>query len=422
MDPLEVAITSDTTGQLWNSSVWDVHSGTSLFSYRGGGVAAPRTLCLLGEDYLVSSERTKPILHFWALNSHEQTHGIRFVLPGRATALAFSPDGCYCVAGIEDKIYVWQTSSGNLLAIASRHYQTITSVKFCDDGSHFVSAADDGIVMVWSLAPLISNAVGDLTSQSVAGQHDPLYIFSDHSLPVSDIYIGKGGIRARLATVSVDRTCKVYDLSCGELVLNLVFDKSLTAVTMDLIEMNVFVGTIDGIIHQFSIVNPPRMREYYLAETDKALVFSGHSNAVTCLSISMDGETMISGSNDEQLIVWHIPSRQKTHGIPHKGAITNAYFTIVPRNMFAKDFTPSFVLHSFQRTVDTDIDLEIVSKERSEFWDDADDKNDNFAVSEMGTNEVEEAKVGKLNTEIHKLKQINSDLYNFAVKKILKNV
>ena len=33
---------------------------------------------------------------------------MRIVCPGRVTSLAVSPDGSYCVAGIAEKLHVWQ--------------------------------------------------------------------------------------------------------------------------------------------------------------------------------------------------------------------------------------------------------------------------------------------------------------------------
>lgn len=415
MDVLEVLVTSETTGSLSSSSVWDINSGTSLMSYKSGGVAAPRTLCFIGQDFIASVERTKPILHIWPLNSHERVTGLRFVLPGRPTALAFSPSGHYCVAGIEEKIYIWQTSSGSLLNILSRHYQTISNIKFTDDGSHFVSAGDDGIVLVWTLNNVILNPGIHMTLQS---NTDPLYIFSDHSLPVKDIHVGKGGIRCRLVTASIDRTCKIYDLSSGELLLNVVFEKGLSSVTMDILETNIFVGTVDGNILQYCITNPPRTKEYHISDKDEAMNFPGHSKTVTCLSVSLDCETLISGSNDESLIVWHIPSRQKTHSIPHRGPITNAFLTVVPKNMFASVFNPSIVLHSFQRNIDFNNDIEILNKVPNDFWDDDNRETVNDVILQS-TSSNNENVVEKLKQEINNLKEINKNLYEFALNNVL---
>ena len=38
---------------------------------------------------------------------------------------------------------------------------------------------------------------------------EPRFSWSNHSLPVTDICVGHGDIRARVATVSLDQTCKV---------------------------------------------------------------------------------------------------------------------------------------------------------------------------------------------------------------------
>jgi pre-rRNA-processing protein IPI3 len=130
----------------------DVRAGTSLMTYRGGGGPTAHTLSTINDEFLVTANLTKPILHVWPINSSEQLHSVKLVLPGRATALAISPDGNFCVAGVQENIYIWQISSGNMLAVLQKHYQPVTVIKFIDDGSHFVTAGQDGMVLVWNLA------------------------------------------------------------------------------------------------------------------------------------------------------------------------------------------------------------------------------------------------------------------------------
>lgn len=69
------------------------------------------------------------------------------------------------------------------------------------------------MVCFWPLSHLVAQnslTVGSTSSnQMFAGQSDPKYNWSDHSLPVSDIFITYGGSRARLISVSADRFCKV---------------------------------------------------------------------------------------------------------------------------------------------------------------------------------------------------------------------
>lgn len=414
---VEVAITCEGSGLLWNACVWDPRVGTSLMTYRGGGVATPHSLCVVGKDYLMLSDHTKPVLHAWQLNSQQPVlaKGVRLVCPGHVSSLAVSPDGCYCVTAVAEKLHVWHIASGRHLAVAVRHFQTVNCVRFTDDGSHFVSGGEDGLVLVWPLAYLISNDGGEVT----AGQNEPRHVFSDHSLPVRDLYVGHGGMRAHIVSVSMDRTCKVYDLASGTLLLSLVYDCILTAVTMGATEMEVFVGGSDNNIYQFGLHSPPRMHEYHPTKEDKAKKFVGHSKAVTCLSASMDGVTLLSGSLDTEVMIWHIPSRQCIRVLHHKGPVTNAFFTVAPKSIFSEDMKPTLVLCSFQKSLDPNEDTVALNiRSTQDKWH-AIDKDDVYYYEKSGhisvTSNIAEDK--RLMEQIDSLKKINSELYRFALGK-----
>nr|XP_006825898.1 PREDICTED: WD repeat-containing protein 18-like [Saccoglossus kowalevskii] len=204
--PMEVVLSSDISGQMWNSCIWDPHTGTSLMSYKGGS-SAPRTLCLLGKDYLIAAVNCHPLLHVWALHRQDQQQS-RIVCPGLVTALDTSPCGHYCVAGIVERLHVWHVNTGRLLAVLSRHYQQITCLEFTDDGSHIVSGAEDSLVLVWSMASILQNSSG------FGSAIEPVYVWSGHSLPITDLHCGHGGVMSRVASSSLDQTCKVCALFC----------------------------------------------------------------------------------------------------------------------------------------------------------------------------------------------------------------
>ncbi|XP_069686456.1 WD repeat-containing protein 18-like isoform X1 [Periplaneta americana] len=416
---VEVVITSENSGQLWNACVWDPRVGTSLMTYKGGGVASPHSLCLLGKDYLVMGDNSKPLLHAWQLNSQQPVlaKGIRLVCPGRVTSLAVSPDGCYCVTGIAENLHVWQAASGCHLTVAVRHFQHVNCIRFTDDGSHFVSGGEDALVLVWSLAYLLSNNGGDV----IGGQTEPRHVFSDHSLPVKDLYLGPGGIRARLISVSVDKTCKVYDMTSGTVLLTVVFDLILTAVTMSAAELEVFVGGVNGNIYQIGIHSPPRMRDHHLTKEQKEKVFSGHEKAITCLSASVDGLTLLSGSVDTRVMIWNIPSRMCIRVIHHKGQITNAFFTIAPKSIFSEEMKPSIVLRSFQKRTDAEessLEISIRTTQDNLYEDDDKDFEDKQQSDIIGSNMIDAGGNGMVE-QINALKKINSDLYNYTIEKIL---
>lgn len=429
-DLVEVAITSDASGANWTCCAWDARVGTNLMTYKGGGSASSHSLAFIKNEFIASANNSKPLIHIWPVNSQEQVAGARFVTPGRVTALAISPDGCYCVAGIAETIHIWQICSGKLLTVLSVHYQAVTSLRFTDDGTHFVSGGQDGMVFVWNLGNVI--AVGSTTDKQ------PLYSFSDHALPVSDVYIGKSGMRAYLVTSSLDRTCRIYDLASGNLLLNLVFPEPLTTVTMDHMDTRVYAGAADGSIYEFSLQSPPRMKEYHITSEDTRNRFTGHKGAVKCVSCSLDGETLMSGGVDESVMIWHIPSRQLIRTLTHKGAITNAFFCLAPRAMFDQEVKLTLISSNFKRMIDTEATVaenhvvEIMVTGEADYGMLIGSPAGCTELSKMTSSTVCAARNGHsdgdgslqeldaLRAEVKSLKRANKDLYQFSVQNILK--
>lgn len=404
-------------------------------NFLGGGATTPHGFSFINQDFIITANNSKPLLHIWPINSQEQVPNLRFVVPGKVTALTVSPDGVFCVAAVSEIIYIWKISSGDMLAMLSRHYQTVSSLAFTDDGSHFISAGQDGMMLVWKLSSILT-ATG-YNNQETA----PLYSFSDHTLPITDVFIGKGGMRALVASVSLDRTCRIYDLASGILLLNLVFPEALTSITIDNLDTKVYIGSFEGNIFEFNLQTPPRTREYHLNHetlTTKQR-FTGHKGAVTTLSISLDGETLLSGGNDDTVHFWHIPSKQIIRTIPHKGSITNAKFVLAPKSMFDQETKLHLIANNFKRmmdnqslnsknftveilvshSVDSSIDAEIVDETIGI-------GGESMATSKArdimnGTNGADLNEVEQLRAEVRRLKKINKDLFEHSVKSVFQN-
>ena len=61
------------------------------------------------------------------------------------------------------------------MAVAARHYQQVTCIRFTEDGTHFVSAGEDGMVLVWCISHAIAQEGARL---------ETVHSFSDHYLAV----------------------------------------------------------------------------------------------------------------------------------------------------------------------------------------------------------------------------------------------
>ena len=255
---------------------------------------------MIGNTFLISSQTKQPLLNVWQLNKHEQKP-LKYITPGILQSLAASPCGHILVGTVEERIYVWQTSSGKLLRIINNgHYQRINVTKFTADGSCFVTAGEDGNVILWQ-----------------QDSPKPKQVWSHHTLGVTDFHLGMGGLNSRIFTASKDQTVKVYSVASGQFLLDIEFDSKLLAIAIDSAEENGFVGTDNGLVYKFSLTNPPRDLKMTMIPNDKN-TFKGHTKEVSCLSVSLDGLNLASGSADNEVRIWDIKSCQCIKVILHK--------------------------------------------------------------------------------------------------------
>ena len=251
----EILVTSDNSGQLGNIFFWDPKTGSQLAAYKGG-ITAPNTLCYnVGNTFLLSAHPSKPLLNVWQMDRREQRPQ-KQTTPGKPLqALAASPgSGKWIVGALEERIYLWQSQSGKLVAMIGEgggqgHYQDVTHLEFTDEGSHIISAGKDGAIIAWC------------TSEAAisAGNSPPRRRWPGHSLAVTGLKVSPGGWRSgRIFSCSLDQMAKVHDLWSGDLLLEVTFGCGLTAITLDSSVTDVYVGCLDGTIKTFSLLNPPR--------------------------------------------------------------------------------------------------------------------------------------------------------------------
>ena len=415
----EVIITSDSSGESWSAAVWDPSTGSMLNTYKNAAAVGYHTLEIVRDTYVIAADVTKSLLYVWPLNGQSPVQNLRLTTPGKISALACTPNGSYLVAAVGEKIFLWQLTTGRLLGTAVRHYQTITCLKFSQDGSSFASGGDDGLVFIWSLAKIANNIDGAT----------PTHGFSDHSLEIKDMHYGKYGAQSRLVTVSKDCTARIYDTNAGILLLTVIFDVPLTSVCMDIREEKLFVGSLRGSVIQVELGNAPRGVDYNVSTLDKSnnFVFRGHTARVTTLSVSTDCRTLLSGSADGAVHLWNIANREIEKTLMHKGPITTARFTPAYENYRASTLKPKLYIHPLQRISDTsdrDNIIEIISTRDDSHLLDFESYVGTEVYFDRSDNEVRETLANSLADAIAEneiLKAKNSDLYKYAVKVLLSN-
>lgn len=412
----EVILTSDAKAESWSAAVWDPRNGSLLSAFKNASALGHRGLRLLSDSYALGADPAKPRIHIWPLNSPSPVPNVRLTTPGKVNALTCTPNGAYLIVAVSEKLFVWQTCNGRFLAGLAKHYQTVCCLSVTKDGSLFASGGEDGLVFVWSLYSAINDK-----------QSSPVHSFSNHTLPVRDLHFGHGiGGRARLYTISLDRTANIYELGSGTLLLSLVFDAPLTALAVNVRDSDLFVGLITGDISQCNLHEAPRGIEHHVAMNAKdgdaeRAVFKAHKSNVTALSVSVSCRTLLSGSTDGAVHLWDIASRQVLRTIEHKGPVTAAFFAPGYENFRASALRPRLEVCNLQVTSDVggrESVLKVISRGRdpSEILDFDSYVQDN--VDPLGLDEASK-KLDDMNKEIKKLKKVNHDLYKYSLRLIL---
>ncbi|MBN3284727.1 WDR18 protein, partial [Polyodon spathula] len=504
--PMEVVVCSDSAGQLWNCAVFELHSGTNLLSYRGGNTSA-RGLAILNGEHLLGAQLGKNYINVWEIQRKDQLQQ-KIVCPGIVTCLTGSPNGLYLLAGIAESIYLWEVSTGSLLAVLNRHYQDLTCLRFTDDSSHFISGGKDNLALVWSICSVLQ--------EDPSQTPEPRHVWARHSLPITDIHCGLMGPQARVATASLDQTVKVvhrkvwaqdearlvssflgtllastmgiefnetmylflWEISSGEILLSVLFDVGIMSVTFDPCEYSMFCGGSDGNIFQVTLCGTNLQRDKsFQTDQEGSQVFKGHRNLVTCLSVSMDGTLLLSGSHDETVRLWDIQSKQCVRTVNHKVSfrkkiqifslrcvniliappmcnsqrspryhcsltlsicsVTNAFIMPAPANMFQPDSRPTVGLPRFTRHLNPSepgegsetggvslrLGLHMQGTEDS-YLEKAGKLHALMCAatdkSVFGIGENTKVRVAELEDEVKKLKKINKDLYEFSAQILTK--
>ncbi|XP_032679164.1 WD repeat-containing protein 18-like isoform X1 [Odontomachus brunneus] len=408
----EVILTSEASGESCSAAVWDPANGSLLCAYKNAGVLRHRTLQLLSDSYLLGADSSKPRIHVWSLNNPSPVRNLRLTTPGKVSALTCTPNGSYVISAVGERLLVWQSCNGLLVATLTGHLQTITCLCTTKDGSLFASAGEDGLVFVWSLY----SALNDERCVSV-------HKFADHSLPVGDLHFGHGGTRARLYSVSLDRTVNIYELGSGIRLLSIVFNMPLTVIAVNIRDSELFVGCTTGDIFRCNLHEPPRGLEQHVkvgsdkdAEKNNVL-FRAHKFHVTALSVSGDCLTLLSGDTDGAVHIWDIASRHVLRTIEHKGPITAAFFAQAFENFRATTLRPRLELRNLQQTSNgNNGTVEIISRGR----DSAEILNfDSYVQGDMkepiAREEIWSTKLKLMKAEVERLKKVNNDMYQYTL-------
>ncbi|KAF5747040.1 protein ROOT INITIATION DEFECTIVE 3 [Tripterygium wilfordii] len=284
---------------------WELHTGAERLRYKGCA-SSPRGLACVGGCFLASSQLREPSassgsILYWSWSKPQVE--VKSFPEWPINPVAANQEGTYVAGGgSKGDIYLWEVATGRLLKKWRAHYRAVTCLVFYDNAL-LISGSEDGSVKVWNLIKIFDVYRVD------QGSHLYEHSFSEHTLRVTDIVAGYGSCNAIIVSASEDRTCKVWSLSKGELLRNIVFPSKIDAIALDPGEHVFYAGSRDGKIYIAALsAESSSSTEHGMHIVDS---ISNHSKAVTCLAYAMGQNVLLSGSEDGIIRVWD----PKTHNI-----------------------------------------------------------------------------------------------------------
>lgn len=312
----------------------DLSTKNTLVQYRDNASIAKGTTLIYGNvtldtpptiDFFASTQAGKPSIHLY--NWARDAPVFRCAMGENITCLASSrPESTYIAGGsASGKLYLWEIGTGELLRIWQAHYKPVTAMTWSSCGTLLATSGADGIIHVWDVLSLLDAAtIGDLQAVPI-----PHITWSGHTLPITQLHFSNtgsassSGVASRLISSSLDRTVRWWDIASKQCVLNISMPAGVSTFVADSLDKNIFVGCVDGNIHQISSVTAIEKG----LGTESQKLFSGHTGAITCMALGVDGNTLFSGSEDTTVRCWNIAAGAQLYSMEdHRAPITTLIF------------------------------------------------------------------------------------------------
>ncbi|KAK9497570.1 hypothetical protein O3M35_004269 [Rhynocoris fuscipes] len=318
-------------GEKWVMKGWNLNTGSMLSEYTGDYEKNEKHYLSVSNGCILEASRGKPTINVWYMNRYNKDLTGRIVAPGRINAFDATNDHKYICFSIDKTVYLYQAQSGNL-SVIDYHFQTVSVVKFSNDGRTIACGGEDGFLSVWNLGNILCG-----------NTKEPQKLFTDHCLQINDIVFSSGVHRPWIVSISLDRTAKVYDLSSGNLLISILFDFTLTCILISKNNSELYIGQNNGDIYQINFNDIPEIKECHLNDMKSFEKFLGHTDIITSMSITQDSLNLISGSKDTTIRIWNTLSKHCIKIIQEKGEVKNVFFTYISSLIFLNDYKPKFL-------------------------------------------------------------------------------
>lgn len=280
--------------------IWEVGNGQLLRSFEAHK-SMVTALAFGSDNRTLTSGSWEPAIKLWDATNGDEISTMPNAVPGKATALCYSPDHKFLAVAAFDTIRLFDADK-KFIRSFNGHTNSVNEVCFSPDGKRLASASWDRTVRIWDVA----------TGKCIK-------LVKGHLTNVNAVAFSPDG--NTIVSASDDGVVRVCDGNTGEFKATMNMATGITCAALTPDGKYIAGGCVDGKI---------RVIELMTEQTIKTL--EGHTKSLTKIRFSASGDRLASAAEDLTIRIWDVTDLKYERCIADKMA--NYSSMLAPKDEF----------------------------------------------------------------------------------------
>ncbi|KAK4232377.1 putative Pre-rRNA-processing protein [Podospora fimiseda] len=285
--------------------------------------SVPVNCLAVSETHIFAAQHAKAYVHVYSRLRGNQEAFVAF--PERIQCLTLAGD-VLVMGTTEGRLMLWETCTGRLVSTPARHVQPVSCV--IATPTHILTGSDDSDIHVWSLSQLLEF--------ETAAEAEPERSLSNHRAAITALAANESVSSSTNFAVSAskDKSCIIWNYQTGDALRTLIFPTFPLCLSLDPASRAVCVSCEDGSIYleEFfgdkPLLGPDSEQASTVVQVSTPLgATQAETGSASCLSMSYDGTTLLTGHAKGQILRWDITENKTPVELANlNAAVTNVRF------------------------------------------------------------------------------------------------
>ncbi|KAK4164210.1 WD40-repeat-containing domain protein [Cladorrhinum sp. PSN259] len=285
--------------------------------------SVPVNCLAVSETHVFAAQQGKAYVHVYSRLRGNQEAFVAF--PERLRCLTLAGD-VLIMGTTEGRLMLWETCTGRLVSTPARHVQAVSCV--IATPTHILTGSDDSDIHVWSLSQLLE--------LETAAEPEPERSLSHHRAAITAVATNQSVSSNTNFAVSAskDKSCIIWNYQTGDALRTLIFPTFPLCLSLDPASRAMCVSCEDGSIYleelfgQKPLLGPDSEQSSTVVQVSTPLgATQAETGPASCLSVSYDGTTLLTGHAKGQILRWDITENKTPVELANlNAAVTNVVF------------------------------------------------------------------------------------------------